>query len=123
ITEKPMTIDAEKARLILQTVERTGRRVRVAFNYRWSPHRTKVKELLESGAIGRVRSVNVEYLLNTNHGADYYRRWHAHMAESGGLLIHKSTHHFDLVNWWLDAVPQQVFAFGQLDFYGQANAI
>ena len=123
ITEKPLTIDADKCRAILDAVRTTGRRVRVAFNYRWAPFRTKVKELIAAGTIGRVRSVNLEYLLDTNHGADYFRRWHAHAAESGTLLVHKSTHHFDLVNWWLDAIPQQVFAFGDLVFYGQANAV
>lgn len=123
ITEKPMTIDAPKCRAILETVAATGRRVRVAFNYRWQAYRTKVKELLASGAIGRVHAVNLEYVLDMRHGVDYYRRWHAHLAESGGLLVHKSTHHFDLVNWWLDAIPEEVFARGQLDFYGRANAI
>lgn len=123
VTEKPMTIDAEKTRLIMDAVAETKRKIRVAFNYRWSSHRTKVKELMMAGTIGRVMSVNVEYLLNTNHGADYYRRWHARMAESGGLLVHKSTHHFDLINWWIDAIPEQVFAYGRLDFYGRDNAI
>jgi predicted dehydrogenase len=122
ITEKPMTIDAAKCRAILTAQRTSGRRVRVAFNYRWAPFRTKVKELIAAGTIGRIRSVNLEYLLDTNHGADYFRRWHAHAAESGTLLVHKSTHHFDLVNWWLDAIPQQVFAFGDLVFYGRANA-
>ncbi len=123
ITEKPMTIDAEKCRAILDAQRATGRRVRVAFNYRWAPFRTKVKELIATGVIGRVRSVNLEYLLDTNHGADYFRRWHAHAAQSGTLLVHKSTHHFDLVNWWLDAIPAQVFAYGDLVFYGKKNAV
>lgn len=123
ITEKPLTIDAAKCRAILDAVRTTGRRVRVAFNYRWAPFRTKVKELLAAGTIGRVHSVNLEYLLDTNHGADYFRRWHAHIDESGSLLVHKSTHHFDLVNWWLDAIPQQVFAYGDLVFYGKQNAL
>jgi predicted dehydrogenase len=122
ITEKPLTIDAPKCRAILDAVQATGRRVRVAFNYRWAPFRTKVKELLAAGTIGRVHSVNLEYLLDTNHGADYFRRWHAQAANSGTLLVHKSTHHFDLVNWWLDAIPQQVFAYGDLVFYGRENA-
>lgn len=122
ITEKPMTTDAEKCRAILAAQQATGRRVRVAFNYRWAPFRTKVKELVATGVIGRVRSVNLEYLLDTSHGADYFRRWHAHAAESGTLLVHKSTHHFDLVNWWLDAIPAQVFAYGDLVFYGRKNA-
>jgi predicted dehydrogenase len=122
ITEKPLTIDAEKCRAILDAVRATGRRLRVAFNYRWAPFRSKVKELLAAGTIGRVHSVNLEYLLDTNHGADYFRRWHAHADQSGTLLVHKSTHHFDLVNWWLDAIPQQVFAYGDLVFYGRRNA-
>lgn len=123
ITEKPMTIDAPKCRAILDAQRATGRRVRVAFNYRWAPFRTKVKELLAAGTIGRVHSVTLEYLLDTNHGADYFRRWHAHAAESGTLLVHKGTHHFDLVNWWLDAIPAQVFAYGDLVFYGRSNAV
>ncbi|HYD82971.1 MAG TPA: Gfo/Idh/MocA family oxidoreductase, partial [Opitutus sp.] len=123
ITEKPMTIDAAKCRSILDTVADTGRRVRVAFNYRWQAYRTKVKALLATGAIGRVHAVNLEYVLDMRHGVDYYRRWHAHLGDSGGLLVHKSTHHFDLVNWWLDAIPDEVFARGQLDFYGRANAV
>jgi predicted dehydrogenase len=123
ITEKPMTTDAARCRAILDAQRATGRRLRVAFNYRWAPFRTKVKELIATGTIGRVRSVNLEYLLDTNHGADYFRRWHANAAESGTLLVHKSTHHFDLVNWWLDAIPAQVFAYGDLVFYGKKNAV
>ncbi len=123
ITEKPMTIDAGKCAAVLAAVDATGRRVRVGFNYRWQAYRTRVKELLAAGTIGRVRAVNLEYVLDMRHGVDYYRRWHAHLAESGGLLVHKSTHHFDLVNWWLDAIPDEVFARGQLDFYGRANAV
>ncbi|MEO7599272.1 MAG: Gfo/Idh/MocA family oxidoreductase [Opitutus sp.] len=122
ITEKPLTIDVAKCQAILDAVKATGKSVRVAFNYRWAPFRTKVKELIATGVIGRVHSVNLEYLLDTNHGADYFRRWHAHADESGTLLVHKSTHHFDLVNWWLDAIPHQVFAFGDLVFYGEDNA-
>src|SRR6187431_3557694 len=87
ITEKPMTTDAAKCRAILDAVAATGKRVRVAFNYRWAPFRTKVKELLAAGTIGRVRSITLEYMLDTNHGADYFRRWHAEAATSGTLLV------------------------------------
>ena len=123
ITEKPMTTDAAKCRAVLEAVAATGKRLSVAFNYRWAPFRSKVKELIVAGTIGRVRSVNLEYLLDTHHGADYFRRWHAQIENSGSLLVHKATHHFDLVNWWLDAIPQQVFAYGDRVFYGRDNAI
>jgi predicted dehydrogenase len=117
ITEKPMTTDAEKCRQILDARRRTGRRCRVTFNYRYSPPRSQVKELLMNDEIGDVLSVDFHWLLNTHHGADYFRRWHAQKKNSGGLFVHKSTHHFDLVNWWLGAVPVSVLATGKREFY------
>ena len=122
ITEKPMTTDAEKCRQILDTRHRTGRSCRVTFNYRYSPPRSQVKELLMSGEIGEVLSVDFHWLLNTHHGADYFRRWHSDKKNSGGLFVHKSTHHFDLVNWWLGAMPVTVMATGKREFYTPATA-
>jgi len=81
-----------------------------------------VFELLRSGAIGTVTSVHFEWLLNTAHGADYFRRWHRDKRNSGGLLVHKSTHHFDLVNFWLQTRPLSVYAQADLRFYGKENA-
>ena len=122
ITEKPMTTDAEKCEAICQAIRRTGRTLRVTFNYRYSPARTKIKALLASKVIGDVKSVHFEWLLDTRHGADYFRRWHRDKENSGGLAVHKSTHHFDLVNWWLDSVPEMVYGLGSLAFYGRSNA-
>ncbi|MGI6154821.1 MAG: Gfo/Idh/MocA family oxidoreductase [Enterococcus lemanii] len=122
ISEKPMTIDAKKTQEIIDCQKRTGRSLRVTFNYRYAPHNTKVRELIRDGVIGDVFSVHFEWLLNTKHGADYFRRWHRNKLNSGGLLVHKSTHHFDLVNFWIQSQPQTVFAFGDLNFYGMKNA-
>ncbi|RLT38776.1 MAG: gfo/Idh/MocA family oxidoreductase, partial [Chloroflexi bacterium] len=122
ISEKPMTIDDAKARQIFETIERTGRQLRVTFNYRYAPIATKVRELILAGAIGRPRAVDFEWVLDTRHGADYFRRWHREKDKSGGLLVHKATHHFDLINWWIGSYPQRVFAMGDLHFYGRENA-
>jgi predicted dehydrogenase len=122
ITEKPMTTDAEKARSIFETIERTGKKLRVTFNYRYAPAFTRLRELLMQGVAGRPLSVDFSWLLDTYHGADYFRRWHRQKQNSGGLLVHKATHHFDLVNWWIDSYPEEVFAFGDLLFYGKENA-
>lgn len=123
ITEKPMTIDEKKCQRIVDTVKRTGRRVRVTFNYRYSPPRTQVKEILMRGTIGKVLSVDFQWLLNTSHGADYFRRWHREKKNSGGLMVHKATHHFDLVNWWISANPVEVFALGARGFYGAQSGM
>ncbi len=122
ITEKPMTIDNEKCQRIVDTVKQTGRHCRVTFNYRYAPPRSQIKDLLMSGLIGEIHSVDFHWLLNTQHGADYFRRWHRNKKNSGGLLVHKATHHFDLVNWWLSSVPETVYARGERRFYLPATA-
>ena len=122
ITEKPLTIDEHRLQGILDAIERSGRRVRVTFNYRYSPVREQVKELLMSGIVGDVFSVDFNWYLNTDHGADYYRRWHRNKSNSGGLMVHKATHHFDLVNWWLSSIPVTVAALGGRQFYTERMA-
>lgn len=122
ITEKPMTTDADKCGQIIETQKKTGKTCTVTFNYRYSPPRTQLKEMLMSGLIGNVTSVDFHWMLNTSHGADYFRRWHRNKANSGGLMVHKATHHFDLVNWWLSSVPSSVFAMGKRDFYRPETA-
>ena len=122
ISEKPMTIDAAKAKAVFDAIARTGRKLRVTFNYRYTPATTKVRELIMSGAIGTPLAADMSWMLDTSHGADYFRRWHREKDKSGGLLVHKSTHHFDLINWWIDSRPEEVFAWGGLKFYGRKNA-
>ncbi|WP_406223271.1 Gfo/Idh/MocA family protein [Streptomyces canus] len=119
VTEKPMTVDADRCARILDTVGSTGNHLTVAFNYRFNPVHEKVRALIAGGAIGEVLSVHFEWLLDTRHGADYFRRWHREKHLSGGLMVHKSSHHFDLVNWWLGDEPQDVFGYGRLGFYGR----
>ncbi len=118
ISEKPLTIDEEKYRAILEAERRTGGKVIVTFNLRFAPFSARIKELLLEGAVGRILSINYEELLDTSHGADYFRRWHRKKENSGGLLIHKATHHFDLINWWLMEDPEEVYANGATKFYG-----
>ena len=118
IVEKPMTIDAKKCNAILETEKKTGKKVTVTFNYRFTPYVTRIKELLREGVVGKILNVHFEWLLDTSHGADYFRRWHRKMENSGGLLVHKATHHFDMINWLLEEEPEDVMAFGSLRFYG-----
>jgi len=122
VCEKPMTTDEVKAQAIFDAIERTGRKLRVTFNYRFMPAFSKLREVVGSGVIGTPTLVDFQWRLDTSHGADYFRRWHREKDKSGGLLVHKATHHFDLVNFWLADLPQTVFALGDLRFYGQRNA-
>ena len=119
ISEKPMTTTRDKIDRILDAERRTGRRVDVSFNYRFSPTAARIKDLIDEGTIGDVTSVDFHWYLDNQHGADYFRRWHAFTGHSGSLFVHKATHHFDLLNWYLDSDPREVKAFGELAHYGR----
>lgn len=122
LTEKPMAIDVEGCRRLLEAQRRTGRRCQVVFNARYSPGSAQVKGLLMDGAVGEVLSVDFHEMLDTVHGADYFRRWHRQRENSSGLLLHKATHHFDLVDWMLSAMPVSVSAIGRRAFYRPETA-
>jgi predicted dehydrogenase len=121
VTEKPFTTDEVKLQRILDAQRRTGRDIVVTHNYRYSPHRLRLKQLLMEGRIGRLTSVDFHWYLDIYHGAAYFRRWHGKERFSGTLFVHKACHHFDLLNWWIDSEPQVVFANGALDHYGHNN--
>lgn len=123
ITEKPLATDEKLCQNILDTEKKTGKKLIVTFNYRYSPDAVKIKEILMAKEIGDVTSVDFNYYLDIYHGASYFRRWHGFKQFSGSLLVHKATHHYDLMNWWLSAEPLEVNAYGELRKYGHNGAV
>ena len=123
ITEKPMVTEAAQCQSVLDAEKKSKGKVIVTFNYRYAPKHEKIKQIIQSGEIGRVTSVDFAWYLDTSHGADYFRRWHRLKAGGGSLWVHKATHHFDLINWWLDADPVEVTAYGALNVYGKNGTI
>jgi predicted dehydrogenase len=118
-TEKPMVIDETQCQAVLDAEKRSGRQIVVTFNYRYAPKHQRIKEILLAGDIGKVTSVDYSWYLDVYHGADYFRRWHRLRSKGGSLWVHKSTHHFDLINWWLAQDPVEVSALGSLQRYGR----
>src|SRR5690606_20929477 len=99
--------------------ERAGTaRVTVTHNVRYTPRLQQVKRLITAGAIGRVITVTLDYHVDTRHGASYFLRWNRTRDASGGLSVHKSCHHLDLVDWLIDDLPATVYAHGGRSFYG-----
>ncbi len=121
ISEKPVTTTLEKAQAIYAAQKKSGKRVTVTFNLRFHPFFSKLKELVSTGELGEILSVHYEWMLGMTHGADYFRRWHAERAKSGSLLVHKSTHHFDIANWLLEQEPVSVNAYGTRRVFGDAG--
>lgn len=119
ITEKPMVTDEKQCQAVLDAEKRNNRKIVVTFNYRYAPKHQKIKEILLSGEIGPITSVDFNWYLDVFHGADYFRRWHRLKSKGGSLWVHKATHHFDLINWYLAADPLEVTAYADLDVYGK----
>jgi predicted dehydrogenase len=122
VVEKPLTTTAEDCRRILQARRRTGRACRVALNYRYAPWNRSIKELAVAGVAGRIVSVAMRKSLPMHRGASYFHRWHGQQDRSGGLLVHKITHYFDLANFFLADVPATVYARGGQQFFTAAEA-
>lgn len=118
ITEKPMVTTAADARAVLDAERASTASVLVTHNLRYTGRHRQIKRMLLDGLVGRVTHIELAWHVDTIHGASYFYRWNRQREFSGGLPIHKSCHHFDLVNWWLDDVPEQVFAYGGLNYYG-----
>ncbi|MFC0210874.1 Gfo/Idh/MocA family protein [Paenibacillus chartarius] len=118
ISEKPMVTSGADCKRVLDAQERSSGKLYVAFNYRYSPIHTRIKELILEGRVGRITSVDLNWYLDTYHGASYFKRWNRRRGSSGGLSVHKSTHHFDLVQWWIGQKPVEAFAYGALNYFG-----
>jgi len=122
IVEKPLATTAEQCQMLLDAERRTGKKITTTFNARHSNSSEEIKKLLANDELGKIISAEFEEYLDVYHGADYFRRWHGKIRYSGSLLVHKASHHFDQMNWWLDAEPEEVHAFGKLAFYGHNNS-
>lgn len=122
LSEKPLATEADQCQRILDTETKTGKTVWVGFNARHGQDAMQAKKILNSNELGKIISVEFHEYLDINHGASYYRRWHGIKKYSGSLLVHKASHHFDTINWWMDAEPVEVTAFGKVAFYGSNNA-
>jgi predicted dehydrogenase len=122
ICEKPLAINAEQVRQVLKAARLAATQRKtpgiVTHNMRYEPSILEIKKLIDSGAIGKILHVTFYENLDRHHGADYFRRWHRFKANSGGLLVQKGSHHFDVLNWLIGSHPRRVMARGGLHVYG-----
>jgi predicted dehydrogenase len=122
VSEKPLCVNFDQCREILAAKKRNPEVFAVtSHNSRYRPVARMVKKLLESGIIGKVISVEYRETLDRIHGKSYFRRWNSQRQYSNGLQLHKSSHHFDKLNYLLNSYAIEVTSTGTLLNYG-ANA-
>lgn len=118
ISEKPLCTTAEQCRDILAAEKESTATCLVTHNVRYGAAEERIKRIIQSGRLGDIRFIQFEETLDRCHGADYFRRWHRRKENSGGLMVHKASHHFDFLNWLADSLPKRLIAHGGLRFYG-----
>lgn len=118
ISEKPMVSTAADAVRVLEAERASRGSVLVTHNLRYTSRHREIQQRLRAGEIGRIIHASLDYHVDVRHGASYFLRWNRERARSGGLTIHKSTHHLDLLAWWVGSAPSTVYAVGGRDFYG-----
>ena len=99
--EKPMGVTLAETEDLLRIVKKTGGFLHVGFELRhFSKLYTRIKEILDSGEIGRLRHINCQYSLSPFGTATEAERWKYKRELSGGLFQEKLCHYIDLPRWW-----------------------
>ena len=99
ICEKPMATTLDDARHMARRAQAAPQVVQIGFMLRYAPMFVRIKEIVDSGIIGDLVQVSAAEIIEYYHGASFYRRWQRFRKNSGGLLVHKACHAFDVVNW------------------------
>jgi predicted dehydrogenase len=116
--EKPMAITIQGCDRILRAACSSNAKLYVGHNMRHMVFVLKMKEIIDSGAIGDVKAAWCRHFVA--HGGDwYFKDWHAERRFSTGLLLQKATHDLDVLHWLCGSYPRLVHALGGLTLYDQ----
>jgi predicted dehydrogenase len=105
LCEKPFALDAKQGREMLDAAEKSRRTAMVAHEFRHTPQRAYIKQLLAEGYIGRFRLCTIELFLDryvTREPRPY--TWLARKADGGGLLGALGSHYIDGLRYWFGEV-------------------
>ena len=120
--EKPLaTTPADCIRIRDAAARRPDRIFFFGLVLRYSPFYRRVRELLESGAIGKIISFEFNETLAFFHGGYIHGNWRRHRSVAGTHMLEKCCHDLDIANWLTGSVPRRAASFGGLAFFTPAN--
>lgn len=116
--EKPMAITIEGCDRILCAARENKAKLYLGHNMRHFPVIRKMKELIDAGAIGEVKTGWCRHFVA--YGGDaYFKDWHAERKNTTGLLLQKAAHDIDVLHWLCGSYARRVTAMGNLTVYNQ----
>ncbi len=120
-SEKPLATSIEDCQAIYQAWQKSGKLFATGFVLRYSLIYRKAKELLQSGSFGKLLSIEGNENIYPQHGGYIASNWRRHRAEAGPHILEKCCHDLDLIEWLSDALPLQIAAFHDRDFFTSGN--
>lgn len=123
LLEKPISPSEKECRDILQLAKKTGRIVAVCHVLRYAPYFIKLREIIQSGVLGKVVSVqHLEPIYHIHMSHSYVRgNWH-NSKETTPIILAKSCHDLDILRWMLGKPCKSIQAFGDLSWFRKENA-
>ena len=123
LLEKPIAPTPEECMKVWRQAEKYGRKVMVCHVLRYTPYFNRMKRVLKSGIIGDVLSIVHNEDVGPLHQAHSFVRgnW-GNTARSSCMLLQKSCHDFDILQWLLEKDFKRVQSFGSRSFYRLENA-
>ena len=123
LLEKPVAQTAQECADIALAAKKHNVKVLVCHVLRYTPFYTTIKKILMDGTIGEVMSaIQVEGVGNVHQSHSYVRgNWHSE-KDSTPMLLAKSCHDLDIVQWLLDKPCRKVTSFGELTYFTEKNA-
>lgn len=121
--EKPLATTKRDCERIIDAERANNGRTLIGFVLRSSPFYSKIHELLASGAIGPVLSIQADELPGLGVTSIMHRSpWRRYQAMSGGAMLEKSCHDLDILNWMMGCRPNSLNCYGgRLIFTGNPS--
>ena len=122
--EKPVAADMEDAARIVKSARRTGTPLQTGFNCRYAPFFEKIRDIVASGQIGEILSLEWKEIIGPHHWATYCR-YPSYNRRSviGSWLIEKCCHDLDLMSWITGSLPARVASFGSRSFFNPRSDV
>ena len=123
LLEKPIAPTEEECRNILALANKTNRIVAVCHVLRYAPYFIKLKEIIDSGAIGELISIqHLEPIQHVHMAHSYVRgNWHD-SKKTTPIILAKSCHDLDILRWLVGKPCKNISAFGSLKWFKSSNA-
>jgi predicted dehydrogenase len=119
--EKPLATNVNDCIAMFDAWKKSGKMFSIGFTLRYSPHYIKIKEIISSGRIGNIVSMEFNETLEFNHGGYIHGDWRRKTDWAGTHLLEKCCHDVDLVNWMVESTASRVASFGGTNFFLPKN--